>query len=742
MYKKQVYFFAVQQTMKKHRFFPLLMLAGLAAALGACSDDAPEIPSDELYVREFIKNYGMPDAGQTWSMATGVETTINVDGISEGTVEVYTAYPGTAGARLAARLPLSGGKVRARIPLLAGSDKVFLQVRDYDKTILSVNSLAITDKQVNANIKVLSDPGNNNLPVVEDLNMTAHLQTATNREWYRRFCEDPANAGITPTYPAVKQWFDANDDFEYTPDPDNPGWVSKAFQQPCLTFQAIPKLKFLNNLYYEMGAQLSYKKTLAPIFDQYEYVDPETGITEKRDGVFKEANNNVERYYHNATDETRLDPNVTFSVGTEGPVTMQCIWRGTQLKDYFGYFYYKEGQEPTSEELWNTIPKYLFLTPDDITSMSNLTQMKMIDSNYSEDESGWGDMTGMSTSNCAYWVDDRMIRGRKYYLAFFGENYDEEASYTFPTGIRIGYFLYKEGNSEEGQKRGEIYFSDCKTEYELTGKAYKEGVEGPNVRPYAAKFRMNNRTYVGFADESGNCDLNDVVFIAQNVIPDPVDITPPEIKEEDPKAMSWTLACEDLGNTDDIDFNDVVLDIEYVAGATTMKITPRAAGGVLVTDIYFREGNSDSHTFLGEIHNMMSNIYSATPADLQPMLNTKRAYHDVDPRSVRSITVAVPADFDFTDPTNGFMARIMVKTRNFDQHYSDAKEEKAYTDVTGFSIPQMLLLPGGWRWPEERVDIARAYPDFKAWVKDGNVTDWTSTGLSGYTLSHRPGCNP
>ncbi|MDE6042421.1 MAG: DUF4842 domain-containing protein [Muribaculaceae bacterium] len=250
---------------------------------------------------------------------------------------------------------------------------------------------------------------------------------------------------------------------------------------------------------------------------------------------------------------------------------------------------------------------------------------------------------------------------------------------------------------------------------------------------------MNNRTYVGFGDESGDCDLNDIVFIAENVYPDPVDITPPELKDEDPEAQVWTLACEDLGNADDIDFNDVVLDVTYVSGMPFLSITPRAAGGVLVTDIHFRKGSDSDYTFLGEIHNMLSNVYSSTPAEQQPMLNTLRDSHEVDPATVKSITVSVPADFDFTDPVNGFMARIKITTRGFDQKYSDAKEVKAYTEVTGTTVPQMLLLPGGWRWPEERRDIKRAYPGFADWVKDINATDWVGTCLSGYTVSHRPG---
>ncbi len=726
--------------MKKHTAkLPFLLLAGCAAVLGGCSDDRPEIPSDELYVREFIKNYGVPDAGQTWSMAEGVETSVNVEGVSGGTLEVYTDNPESPTARLAARLPIVGGKVSAKVPLLAGSQKVVMRVLDGDNTIRGdFASVLSAEKKIDAQLKVAALPGSDELPTVEDVDMVAYVQRSGNRYWYQQYLLDPENEGKLPTYQEVNAWFKANG-YTYVPNPETPGWVADELQLYDAV-ESVPKLKYLRNLYFEMGAAVSYKKTLAPIFDQYTYLDPETGDSITADGVFKEGVDNVSRYYHHSVDGNKLDPNVTFSVGTEGPVTMQCIWRGTESSDYFGYYYYKEGEDPTTEELWNDIPKYMFLTYEDIKELSNLTQVKEVDSNYSDDESGWGDMDGMATAECPSWTvrdHDRMIRGRKYYLAFYGENYDEEPSYTFPTGYKIGYFLFK----AHGVNDGDFFFSDCKAEYELTGKTYKDNtLDGPYARPFAAKFRMNHRTYVGFADESGDCDLNDVVFIAENVIPDPVDITPPEIKEEHPEAQAWTLACEDLGNTDDIDFNDVVLDISYVKGEPFLTITPRAAGGVLVTDIYFRQGDNTEPQFVGEIHNLLSSKYSAVPTEQQPMLNTKRGDHEVDPRTVNSVIVTVPSDFDFTDPENGFMARIKITTRGYDQKVSEAQEVKAFTDVTSLTVPQMLLLPGGWRWPEERRDISIAYPGFKEWVKDKNATDWVNTGLDGYTVSHRPGC--
>ncbi|MDE6285946.1 MAG: LruC domain-containing protein, partial [Muribaculaceae bacterium] len=704
---------------KTHGILPFLLLAGCAAILGGCSDDRPEIPSDELYVREFIKNYGVPDAGQTWSMARGVETSVNVQGVSNGTLEVYTDNPESPTARMAARLPIVGGKVNAKVPLLAGSDKVYFRVLDADNTIRGDYASALSaEKKIETQLKVNELPADAYLPTKESIEQKVLAMGDTARAMYQEMFAGASDKN----YHDLELYLSSHEIWDV---------------KTACSYQQVPNLYMLNNVYFEMGAPLSYRKTLMPIFQ--EYVNPETN--ELEDGVFRERRNNLERYYHNHEHDLALDPNVTFSVREEGPVTMQCTWRGTDSHDSFGYFYYKVGQEPSSEEVWNNLPKYIFLDGETVSGLSNLTQTRSATNEYPDSETGWVDMSGMNCPALEYNYptngdNDIWLRGRKYYLVYYGDNYDEEPSYTFPTGVRIGYFVLK---ADANGANGRIYFSDCRTQYELCRNVYYgigEGQEGPLVRPFAAKFRMNNRNYIGFGDESGDCDLNDIVFIAENVYPDPVDITPPEIKEEHPEAQAWTLACEDLGNTDDIDFNDVVLDITYVTGETTLSITPRAAGGVLVTDIYFRQGDNSDHTFLGEIHNMLSNNYSATPTEQQPMLNTKRENHEVNPRSVKSVIVSVPADFEFTDPENGFMARIKITTRGYDEKLSDAKEVKAYTDVTELTVPQMLLLPGGWRWPEERRDIKVAYPDFTKWVKDVNATDWVNTGLNGYTVSH------
>ncbi len=232
--------------------------------------------------------------------------------------------------------------------------------------------------------------------------------------------------------------------------------------------------------------------------------------------------------------------------------------------------------------------------------------------------------------------------------------------------------------------------------------------------------------------------------MVENVYPVPEDITPPELKDENPivVAQTWTLACEDLGSTDDTDFNDIVLDVAYVAGETKLTITPRAAGGTLVSKIYFREGDNSDYTELGEIHNLMSSSYTEIPSIGYAMLNTGKESHEVNPTTVKPIVLTVPADFDFANVKNGFLSRIKITTRQSDEKDYDATEITAFTDLgESGCIPKMLLLEGEWQWPTERTSIDTAYPDFRDWVKNSAATNWTKNRVDKITVSHRAKCS-
>ena len=73
------------------------LLALSALAFGSCADTAPEIPQEELYLRGFIRQFGVPDAERSWSMAKPIKATVNLRSKTDGIARIYTDSPNTPG---------------------------------------------------------------------------------------------------------------------------------------------------------------------------------------------------------------------------------------------------------------------------------------------------------------------------------------------------------------------------------------------------------------------------------------------------------------------------------------------------------------------------------------------------------------------------------------------------------------------------------------------------------------------
>ena len=182
-----------------------------------------------------------------------------------------------------------------------------------------------------------------------------------------------------------------------------------------------------------------------------------------------------------------------------------------------------------------------------------------------------------------------------------------------------------------------------------------------------------------------------------------------EEEEIEEVSMIWTLACEDLGDTDDYDFNDIVFTIEHVSGSTTATVTPWAAGGIYESYIMY-----NGETVNGETHKWIESSATTDENGEYEMLNTTSKGT---PGS--SVTVTVPSDFSMSDDMGGFS--IMVNGEN----------TVTITAPSSGSAPQMLLINGEWAWPKERVTIQAAYPDFANWNVDDSSTDWVNSKVSG-----------
>lgn len=178
----------------------------------------------------------------------------------------------------------------------------------------------------------------------------------------------------------------------------------------------------------------------------------------------------------------------------------------------------------------------------------------------------------------------------------------------------------------------------------------------------------------------------------------------------DPEYTTETkrVMCEDLGNTYDFDFNDLVFDVCYTykdKTNITAHITLQAVGGTL--PIYI--GNTNTT----ELHRAMLGYESYVPINVAASNGATHA--------PVSFTISAKT----TNPND-----IDIIVRN-----PDAKG--AITDIilpkSGESnlAPQKICMPVGTRWLKENQQIEWGYTKFKDWVNNGRNTNydvWT-TGI-------------
>ena len=404
-----------------------------------------------------------------------------------------------------------------------------------------------------------------------------------------------------------------------------------------------------------------------------------------------------------------------FSIVTEGgEIKMPVVYGATQISDRVGYVYYKDGQDPLAQ------PHYILI--NDARPQSNIyfDSWKGQTLNNNMQLERWSS----TTESLEGYAKDTKMYGTSYKLAFFGENHDqEEATYNFPAGYHIVFFIapYQPYNTNDYSNHNGNY-TDVNYNYSLPELNKRINhldqkdwvISKPTYDPNrgaikAASWTFNGQTFLGFEDGGGDEDLNDVVFWVegQYKTPEPPITVPDPDPLPEPQSESWIIACEDLGNTDDIDFNDVVFSVSHTAGETTAKVTPLAAGGVLPSNIYHGGNN------LGEIHNLINGA--------QPNANGQYSMLNTGSKGTpgSAITINVPADYSVTN--HGFTVKV-----------KDQNESIVLESAEIGTAPQMLVLPGEWAWPTERTHIGTAFPRFVDWSKAANTAiNWYKSPVEG-----------
>lgn len=330
------------------------------------------------------------------------------------------------------------------------------------------------------------------------------------------------------------------------------------------------------------------------------------------------------------------------------------------------------------------------------------------------------------------------IVGKEYKLIYYDPNNNYAPTYTFPSDVEIHFALainpacgtkWVEYNATDGDIRanvmnaGLLSFSD----EALNTDMFRDIRLGQKSSAWtsmasSAIYTYNGTNIISFEDWGGNfsvnngvpsasgtnsIDWNDLAFAINADFQTP----PPPVEEEQKKGESWIIACEDLGSTDDYDFNDIVFKVSHVAGQNIATVTPLAAGGVYESHILF------NNVALGETHQMLG--AKATEGNY-PMINTSSIT-----ATGTSQTVTVPTDFSLANSMGGF--GITVKT-------NDNINAVIITAPDAGEAPQMFCVPGTWAWPTERTKIQEAYPNFADWNGNSSNADWYKTPVAGKVL--------
>ena len=400
-----------------------------------------------------------------------------------------------------------------------------------------------------------------------------------------------------------------------------------------------------------------------------------------------------------------------FSIVTEGgEIKMPVIFGATANYNRLGYVYYKDGQDPLAQ------PHYILM--NDASPQGNIYFYRWKGQAVGGMElSHWNS----TTESIGSYAKDTKMYGTSYKLAFFGENHDQKATYNFPAGYHIVFFIAPLYSQYGDYNPGTYNYSLPELNKRIGHLESNSNTDCPTYiadpnQPWlsargaikATAWTFNGQTFLGFEDGTDD-DLNDIVFWVegQYKTPEPPITVPDPDPLPEPQSESWIIACEDLGNTDDIDFNDVVFSVSHTAGETTAKVTPLAAGGVLPSNIYHGGNN------LGEIHNLINGA--------QPNANGQYSMLNTGSKGTpgSAITINVPADYSVTN--HGFTVKV-----------KDQNESIVLESAEIGTAPQMLVLPGEWAWPTERTPIGTAFPMFVDWSKAANTAiDWYKSPVEG-----------
>lgn len=696
--------------------------------LSSCSKDSnlydPNQKVNE-YNNSWNQQFGAIDPTQNWNVATTVSATAACPTIAgESEMRIYSDAPLEDESNLMAVTKLTNGAGSISFDAKKAANHVFVSIKNSEGLFKIYNYYAIVNGTVNITPSDYITPTRSGFTRAANCPVTKGEKKMLTSTRYESLVKDMIKWNWqTKTVEEWKQVYQGQNIQYYNPGPFTTESIVTKNADGSTNYTVFDfsnaELRVSEGAEW-VGSTKNIELTLLNGVAQEEAVPCWTlGQGYKLFGpgtFFKEYiryyyNEKMSLYTNGLEDLKKVEKG--FSIVTEGgEIKLPMVYGATNNINRLGYVYYKDGQDPLAQ------PHYIVI--NDAQPLNNIyfnswkgqkleNNMQLANWNNAEEP-----LYGKSK--------DTKMYGTSYKLAFFGENHDQEATYNFPAGYHIVFFIAPFQPHNGTYTESEYNYSlpelnkrinhlddnkDCPTY--ITEKDQWGNQVSARGAIKAASWTFNGQTFLGFEDGGHDEDLNDIVFWVQGQYkaPEPPITVPDPDPLPEPQSESWIIACEDLGNTDDIDFNDVVFSVSHTAGETTAKVTPLAAGGVLPSNIYYGGSN------LGEIHNLINGA--------QPNANGQYSMLNTGSKGTpgSAITITVPADYSVTN--HGFTVKV-----------KDQNESIMLESAEVGTAPQMLVLPGEWAWPTERTPIGTAFPMFVDWSKAANTAiDWYKSPVEG-----------
>lgn len=409
-----------------------------------------------------------------------------------------------------------------------------------------------------------------------------------------------------------------------------------------------------------------------------------------------------------------------FTFISNGEFTIYPIYWQTSNTDEIGVYF-------TDASGYHEVPVYTIKSGDELqytsTNASTSFDYCYASDAYNNDQSKVGkECAGCSNGGIVTKVDDS---GRAYHTKTTpaawsnvtasptSNHFDWGAQYERSKGIKVSipkgtlfgmYIKPSNGIKQYSQQEKNAMFYNSPN---------KDVVAATFTLPSASNSNEDDM-YLCFEDwQTSSCDadLNDVVFRFYGSTPTVID--------EDPSA--WVICAEDLGNTFDIDYNDVVVEVKHVSGKENVTVSPIAAGGTLASYIFFND-KTNGETCLGEIHELLgqSNAKSGeyNPINVFGSVNTSKikdyTFNVSEAWSLASSTVG-DESFNSDAAMGGFSVKVVPEGTQASESAASISGQKIQNSTAKGSenVPYIFCVPR---------DYKRTYTD-----SEGNsheITAW------------------